>query len=177
MRSLTTDRNLIVSAIERSSLLQVRCQSKRPSSSDDSDPLQLSSDRDMVCRVSPLYTPSEDEVTRKNCLRGEYKSSQLLLSITIPSQESLPPQSTHDQLQRLFKTIWHHCLCQVNLNCQIHNSLLYKYNVYTMQFTLYSLPRYKPSGNIKGFAFIEFSTSQEAHSTVEVSSAWRHVSY
>ena len=61
------------------------------------------SDRDMVCRVSPLYTPSEDEVTVKNCLLVSISLSTSLLLYHYSLSGSLPPQSTHDQLQRLFK--------------------------------------------------------------------------
>ena len=103
MRSLTTDRNLIVSAIERSSLLQVSV-----SQSDQAHRMTLILSSSLLTETwcvesSPCIHSFRRRGHRKNCLRGEYKSSQLLLSITIPSQESLPPQSTHDQLQRLFK--------------------------------------------------------------------------
>ena len=46
----------------------------------------------------------------------------------------------------------------------------YRYSVLSMDFLLHlsSIPRHKVSGQIKGFAFIEYSTPEEAKAAVEV---------
>ena len=72
MKTLTTDRSIILSAMEKSTLLQVcvhvyvcLCVCPEMTLHGHSSSFQLSPDRDMVRRVIPLFTPSEDEVTAR----------------------------------------------------------------------------------------------------------------
>jgi La-related protein 7 len=57
-------------------------------------------------------------------------------------QEQLPPDAQHDWLREVFSA---------------YGKVAYV-----------SLPKYRTSGKIKGFAFVEFDTPEEANKTLEV---------
>lgn len=106
MKSLSSDRNLIIQAINKSQLLE------------------LSSDEKWVRRSIPLPSLPEKEIDSRTIY-----------------VENLPAGIQHEKLKRLFKPFG--------------------------TVTYVSLPRHKLSSAVKGFAFIEFSSSEEAEKAVQ----------
>ncbi|KAL7644486.1 UNVERIFIED_CONTAM: hypothetical protein RMT77_005318 [Armadillidium vulgare] len=89
-------------------------------------------------KKSDILELSEDECKMKRKLPIKIKENEMECTIYV---ENLPLNSTHDWLQKVFS---------------LYGTIDY-----------ISLPRFRNNGRPKGFAFVEFSTPQEAQKAIE----------
>ena len=89
---------------------------------------------------------------------------QMLYLTGAPSTKLQPWQH-----QKTLQGVWKYILCQVKITGYRHtpsySTCMWLVFVWLV---VCSLPRHKPSGTIKGFSFIEFTTTEEAAAALEV---------
>lgn len=114
---------------------------------ENSETLELDSTKTKIKRRVPYVPVDQNEINRRTVYVVCFKHQRIFNFLIKPlfifkNQENLPADVNHDLLKRIFGRCGKVCYI--------------------------SLPRYKTTKEIKGFAFIEFDSKQSAKNAIKV---------